>query len=247
MGLGLEATRMRPTTLLWVLAIAVFGFRAATQEESGNRAYRKGDYSAAVERYREAVARSGGSPRLQYNLGTALFRLGESEDARETLIRSLEAQSPELRARAFHNLGNALAAEPQGAADPENLGAAIDAYRRSLMLDPHRDDTRWNMELALRRLQEAENQQTQSAGEQEPQQTPEDPSDAGRQPRQGGSGSQIPRPGETQPSPAEAGGQDSPLPKELAEQILRAVEEQERGLQREKLRQQRRRVRGPDW
>ncbi len=67
-----------------------------------------------------------------------------------------------------------------------------------------------------------------------------------------------PEPGEGQAPAPQAGFEpplasgaadaiDAPLPRELAEQILRAVEERERGLQREKLRKQRQRVRGPDW
>jgi hypothetical protein len=66
-----------------------------------------------------------------------------------------------------------------------------------------------------------------------------------QQPREGGSGAEYPQEGE--PSERDYGAADEPLSQELAEQILRAVEENERGLQREKMRSQRKRVRGPDW
>ena len=78
-------------TRLLLLFLLTMGARFLAQEESGNRAYRRGDYTAAAERYREALARSELSPRLQYNLGTALLRLDQPE-AVERLVEALAAQ-----------------------------------------------------------------------------------------------------------------------------------------------------------
>jgi tetratricopeptide (TPR) repeat protein len=196
------------------------------------------------------MARGRATPELLYNLGTALLRLGEAELARARLNESLEAQLPELRARAFYNLGNAHATVVgREAADAEDLRAAIDAYRRSLLLDSTRDDARWNLELALRRLEQLESQQSMTRPEQDPSASPEGERGGEREGARGEQ-SQSTRPGSGATSldeRADLGSAESPLPKELAEQILRAVEERERGLQREKLRRERRRVRGPDW
>lgn len=240
---------MNVMRLLVLLSVLTLGSRFLAQEESGNRAYRRGDYARAAERYREALARSGVSPRLQYNLGTALLRLEEPE-ATDRLVEALAAQSPELRARAFFNLGNALAQGSVGD-EPgvEGLRAAIEAYRRSLLLDPAPDEVRWNLELAMQRLDEAEQRSQMQGPEQRPDATPEGQGPgAEQQPQPGGDESAFPGSGETRrPQGALADALDEPLPQELAEQILRAVEERERALQREKLRQQRRRTGGPDW
>lgn len=242
---------MRATALALLLGIAALGLRAWGQEEAGNRAYRRGGYPKAVERYREALARSGGTAEQRYNLGTALLRIGELESARENLIESLQAQSPELRARAFYNLGNALAQEPEdGGANPESLRAAVEAYRRSLLLDPGREDARWNIELAMRRMEELERERqslTDEEGEPPQEQQQGEGSAEQPRPREGGSRTTFPGAGERQREGSDLGTADQPLPRELAEQILRAVEENERSLQREKLRRQRQRVRGPDW
>jgi tetratricopeptide (TPR) repeat protein len=242
----MEAAPMRIATLALLLAVVLLGARPWGQESSGNRAYRRGDYEKAAERYREALERRGVSPRILYNLGTALYRLGDSEHSRERLVEALQAQSPELRARAFYNLGNALARAPEGGTpDQEELRAAIDAYRRSLLLDPGRDDVRWNLELAMQRLEEME--QNMPGEDQQPNVPPRPPgSGENQQPREGGSGSTAPQPGDEPPREV-PDASEAPLPPELAEQILRAVEERERGLQREKLRRQRTRSRGPDW
>lgn len=232
-----------------LLVLLAFGFRPWGQEPGGNRAYRKGDYAGAVERYRGALAETGGSARLSYNLGTALLRLGELQLARARLGESLEAQAPELRSCAFYNLGNALATDP-GAERAENLREAIAAYRRSLLLDPTREEARWNLELATRRLEELEaSESALTSPEQERSESPAGEAGGEREgPRGEASQTATPGSGATRlDERADLGSADSPLPRELAEQILRAVEEQERGLQREKLRRQRRTARGPDW
>lgn len=231
------------------LVVVALGARPWGQEPSGNRAYREGDYAGAVERYREARAKRPADPRLSYNLGTALLQLEESDLAYERLIESLDAQSPELRARAFYNLGNALI-QRGGAESAEALRSAIEVYRRSLLLDPSREDARWNLELASRRLEVLDSARPPLSGpEQEPSGTPA--GDPGEE-REGSRGQSATAGAEGSGASslderAERGSTDSALPRDLAEQILRAVEERERGLQRQKMRKERRRTRGPDW
>ncbi|MGD2153015.1 MAG: tetratricopeptide repeat protein [Gemmatimonadales bacterium] len=231
-----------------VLTAALLGFSFWGQEPGGNRAYRGGDYAKAVERYRAALARGAAAPRLEYNLGTALFRVGQAEEARLLLESALRAQSPELRARAFYNLGVVLT---QG--DPpraEDLRAAIAAYRRSLLLDPSNEDARWNIELAMLRLQELERTRQPLAGSGQQGEAPPQPPGAGdeQRPREGAGPTPLPQPGESErPSGAAGDLAAPPFPLELAEQILRAVEERERSLQREKLRRQRTQTAGPEW
>lgn len=234
--------------LLIALTAILLGFRFWGQEPGGNRAYRDGDYLKAVERYRAALVRGATTPRLEYNLGTALFQVGEAQDAQRLLESALRAQAPELRAHAFYNLGVVLTRS--GATSAENLRAAVAAYRRSLLLDPHNEDARWNIELAMRRLQELEQTSRPLAGSGQQGQAPPQPPGAGDEqfPREGEGVAQLPQPGETErPSGAAEDLAEPPFPLELAEQILRAVEERERSLQREKLRRQRTRASGPEW
>ena len=239
---------MKRSSLLLLFVLAM-GFQIGGQEERGNRAYRRGDYPKAAERYRGAIAREGDDPQLNYNLGTALLQLGVSQEARDRLTAGLGAQSPELRARAFYNLGNALVSGSEdNSAETELLRAAVDAYRRSLLLEPENDDARWNLELALRRLQEAEENMPLS-GEQEQPESQQQNQGAGQdqEPRQGEGPPPQPQPGQSPDQESAADLSDAPLTQELAEQILRAVEERERGLQREKLKRQGKRGKGPDW
>ncbi len=253
MGLGLGAAPMssmtaRGATLLILLLGGLLALRFWGEEARGNRAYRDGDFPTAVQRYRAALLRGRSTPRLEYNLGTALFQLGEAEEAQRLLEGTLRAQSPELRARAFYNLGNVLA--QSGTVTAERLRAAIAAYRRTLLLEPERAGARWNLELAMRRLQELEDRRQPLAGPEQRPRVPPRAAGAGedRRPQEGAGEAAIPRPG---PAQRETGAAEDlaepPFPLELAEQILRAVEERERSLQREKLRRRRGGASGPDW
>ncbi len=236
------------TKVAWLLlALFPFTLRIWSQEAAGNRAFRRGDYVGAMERYRAALAAAADdAPRLRYNLGTSLLQAGELEEARQQLGTALEAQSPELRARAFYNLGNAHA-QYSSADRVESLRAAIAAYRRALLLDPNDEDARWNLELAMRRLEEERSQGLSGPTPSPAAATQPDPGPTAA-PEPGAGEAPAPQAGLTPPPDRAAAEQiDAPLPRELAEQILRAVEERERGLQRDKLRRQRRRVSGPDW
>lgn len=244
---------MRGDRLILALLVVLVGFQIGSQEERGNRAYRGGEYREAIERYRAAQERGRDTPRLHYNLGTTLLEIGELEDAGEQLAEALQGHDPELRAQAFYNLGNVAARSAGGGGDPratERLAAAIRAYKRSLLLQPGREDARWNLELALQRLQRLQDQQASREGEgSQPLEQPDQPGGQERvQPGRQGQQPPAARPGPERLPPQSRDSDVAPLAPNLAEQILRAVEEQERGLQREKLRGQNpARRTGPDW
>ncbi len=237
---------MRVALLVATLLAVVPSASSWAQEERGNRAYRRSAYEESVDRYRKAVERGGATPRVHYNLGTALLRLGEGKSAREELAQVLRTQDPELRVRSFYNLGNAIA-ETGGQASASELRQAAEAYRRALLLDPGRQDAKWNLELTLKRIEELENNtQPQQNPQQQPQGAPRPPSDRQQQSEPQGSGSPNPQQAqEQQRTPLD--DLEAPLPRDLAEQILRAVEERERALQREKQRRRRTPRSGPDW
>lgn len=210
--------------LVALLALGIGDF------ERGNRHYRAGRYAEAVEAYRAALADGDERPELQYNLGTALLRLGEYEAAQGHLEAALADVEPELRQRALYNLGNRFLAEGRasGAAEQRDrlLDAAIEAYRSALRLAPSDQDAKWNLELALRE-------------QDQPPETPDQDDDDQQEERddQAGGGGEQPRPNAPQGDEPRGGGQnEAPLTPEQAEQILNAVEQDERELYQEQLR-----------
>ncbi|MGH7545154.1 MAG: tetratricopeptide repeat protein, partial [Gemmatimonadota bacterium] len=126
---------------------------ALAQVEAGNRAYRRGGVEEAVAAYRRAVEKKPDDAAARYNLGTAYLADGRADAALPHLARATEAEPPELRARAFYNLGTAhLSRAADG--DRESALRAVDAFRQALLLQPEDRDAKWNLELALRRLEE---------------------------------------------------------------------------------------------
>jgi Ca-activated chloride channel family protein len=110
------------------------------------RALEAGDAPAAIGALDTARRLRPDDPRAGYNAGTA--RIGvEPRQAAEILAPAAAAAGPALAPDAWYNLGNA-----QLAAD--DAGGAVRSYVEALRLRPGHDETQFNLELALRRLEQ---------------------------------------------------------------------------------------------
>jgi tetratricopeptide (TPR) repeat protein len=126
--------------------------RGTFDAREGQQRYADGDFSAAAKAFDRALA-ADSTPVRAYNGGNAYYRLKRYEDA--AVRYRLAATSRELRHQSVFNLGNALVRAAEEA--PERgqlLFDAIAAYEEALRLDPSDRDAKWNLELALRRLDE---------------------------------------------------------------------------------------------
>ena len=76
------------------------GHRSQALIESGNVAYKQGDYRLAARRYAAAAVVRKDDPAAYYGMGMALSKLGRDEEARAAYVRARElAQAAEARAR----------------------------------------------------------------------------------------------------------------------------------------------------
>ncbi|HJK96624.1 MAG TPA: VWA domain-containing protein [Polyangiaceae bacterium LLY-WYZ-14_1] len=148
--------------------------------EEGNAALEAGNPDRALAHYEEAARDLPGAPALSLDRGLALLDQGEIEGALDALrVASSPEVDPELRADAAYDLGLAFFRRGQtlaeeGAADAARQAyrEAVDGFRESLRARPGDRDTAWNLELALRRLSQAE-----AAAEEASSEDPEDPPD----------------------------------------------------------------------
>ena len=125
-------------------------FRSSNRNiEEGNAKLGAGKIKEALEHYEKAAKELPDEPGVHYNLGIAQYQLGQLDKAREALLRGTVATDPDLKAKSFYNLGNVLL-------EQKKYKEAVSAYVRSLLLKPAHRPSKWNLELALRRLQEEE-------------------------------------------------------------------------------------------
>jgi Ca-activated chloride channel family protein len=235
-----QGTTRIPATALALLLLTTLAFGIGDLER-GNRLYRQGRYAEAVEAYRAALQGGNDSPALQYNLGTALLRLGRHQEAEEHLRNALASIDPDERERTLFNLGNRYLEAGRHAADPrardQMLSAAAEAYRDALRLAPEDQDAKWNLELTMR---EQENPPPSSGGAQQQQQeNPHQQQDESQRGQSGQSG-MTPPPGAHDTAEPGDRGDPGEMSQQEAERLLSAIEQAERDLQRSRLRKGRR-------
>lgn len=138
---------------------------------AGNRKLAAGHADEALADYERALGKRPDDPTLHYDRGVALYALGRYPEAQREFQRAAESTAPSvdsgLRADAYYNAGNALLQQKQ--AQP-----AIDAYKRSLRLRPDDRRAKWNLELALRQLEQQQKQQNDQQQNQDQKQQNQD-------------------------------------------------------------------------
>jgi tetratricopeptide (TPR) repeat protein len=134
------------------LALAAPGWAAGPLEknhppvEAGTERYEQGEYQQALEEFDAAAADRPQDPRVQYDRGLALYKLGRNEDARAALRQAAELdRDGSLKARIHYNLGSVEAAAGDAA-------QAVKELRTALRLDPTDEQARHNLEVLLKKL-----------------------------------------------------------------------------------------------
>lgn len=184
-------------------------------------AYRAGRFQQAAMLYKRAVEAGERDPVVLYNYGTALLMSDSLARAAEVLERVATSRDPELRYRALFNLGLAhlrrgLALAGDSAAPA--LDAALESYRKVLLMRSRDADAKWNYELALREKRSGGGGGGGGGGAQQAPSPQPDPS------------SQNPA-----PAPRPAGG----LGQDRAEQLLNSAARDERDVQARRQQQNR--------
>jgi Ca-activated chloride channel family protein len=255
---------MRSKAVLLLLLVATGGWtwdvlRAPDPDvDKGNGAFKEGRYAEALDHYRAAEADRGSTPRLEFDKGTALYKLGEQatdpaekqklmEQAEQAFERAADTDDPRMKSNAYHNLGNTHYQR-------QRWDDAIDKFRRALRADPQNDAARHNLEMALRQKPKNDQQQQQQQqqqgqqgqqGQQQQQPQGQQPPQQGQQGQQGqqpdqqqgqqpdqqqgqGQGQQQPQPGQ---DPTQGGQQGQPPPDQQQGQGQDPGDQQQQGQQ----------------
>ena len=206
---SLFGSRKKTAATVMLLMVAM-GVSAQTDRQyirQGNKQYRASDFPNAEVSYRKALEKNDRNPQALYNLGNALLFQNKDSAAVAEYEKAAKAETNELRkSKAYHNMGVVCQRH-------QMFGEAIEAYKQSLRLNPHDDETRYNLELCKRQQkQQQQNQQNKDKQKQDQQKQEQQKQQQDKQKQ-------------------EQQKQEPKMSKENAEQLLNAAMQQEKQTQ----------------
>jgi Ca-activated chloride channel family protein len=122
--------------------------------EEGNRLLNAGKAEDALKAYDRAVTALPEDPVAHFDRGAALYQLGKYPEAQKEFLHAAEGRDPQVKADAYYNMGNAWFQQ-------QRYKEALEAYKHTLGLRPEDRRAKWNLELALKKMQEQKQQQQQ--------------------------------------------------------------------------------------
>lgn len=209
----------------------------------GNNQYEQKDFKNAAVQYEKALkADTLETATSAYNLGNALYRQKQPEAAQKAYeLAAKKATNPKGVARANYNLGNSYMSE-------KKWEEAINAYKNTLRKNPQDADAKYNLAYAQQMLKkdggggkdknkdkdkkdENKKEQEKKDGEKEKKdEQPKEEQGKQNQPQnEGDKKEDEPKEGDGKPQP-----QPSKLTEQQAEQLLNALQQEEKKLQEKK-------------
>lgn len=203
---------MKYKLLAFIMTLVPFVNISAQKEarnvKEGNKQYVAQKFTEAQKFYEQGVADNSDSYSANFNLGNSLFRQKKYKEALEQYQKAatLTKEKKEI-ASAFHNVGNALMEE-------KNYEKSVEAYKNSLKANPKDDDTRYNLAVAQYLMKKQQEQQKQQQQQKQKQQQQQQKQEQQQQQKQEQKQQQQPK-----------------MQQEQIEQILKALEQDERDVQ----------------
>jgi len=204
---------------------------ASQQAEEAAKLYEENKLDEALAKITSAQVGMPDSPELQYNMGNVLYKQGKFEDARAGYKVASQDALGHLSQYATYNMGTA-------SFKAGDLEAAIEAYVKALLQDADDDESRFNLEIALRARQ-AQDQQSDQSKDQEQQEKRDEqqqPDDGEQQNQQQKDEREQQEQGADQRQGKEEQAewrQPQELTKDQIEQILAALEQQEEQVEKD--------------
>ena len=161
-----SATKAAMVSSLLIALGCVSSARGATADALKD--YNSGNYPRAYEKF-SRMAEEQKDDRQHFNAGTAAYKSGEFEKARDHFAASTMAEDLSIQQRSYFNMGNTLFRMGAKAEDPEDREAlwedAIKGFKQSLELEKTDGDAKANLQFVEKQLEllkkQMEQQQSQ--------------------------------------------------------------------------------------
>lgn len=152
-------------TIAIFLSLNTFAQKERKYVREGNGYFDKGlkdttqldtvSFGKAEVAYRRALEIKPNDFHWQFNLADAIYKQKRPEEAAADFEKLLEnTNKPEEKAMLYHNLGNSLLMQ-------EKFDPSIEAYKKALRINPNDLDTKYNLAYAMKMKQQNQNQQQQ--------------------------------------------------------------------------------------
>jgi len=220
--------RLVPTAT--VLLLMLLATPAVTRSQTvrshvqdGNKVYDKGKYSDAEVSYKRALEKDPKSHAAQFDLGDALYKQQRYDEAmREYNMSATTSKAARNKAASYYNLGNSLFKD-------NKLPESVEAYKRALALNPNDDDTRYNLQLALDRMK----QQQQNKKQQKNQNNQQNQDQKQQKQQQQQQNQQQPQNQQAKQDQTRQTQMKNQMPKDEADRILEALRNTEKQIQKD--------------
>lgn len=123
-----------------------------THTREGTKLFNKGNYTDAEASYRKALDKKNNFAPATFNLGNAIYKQPnrKEEAAGQFELASKILADEKQRAHAFHNMGNSYM-------DAQKYKEAVSAYKQALKINPNDQDTKYNLAYANEKLRTQNN------------------------------------------------------------------------------------------
>ena len=122
----------------------------------GNRFFKDSVYVDAEVNYRKALEVNPKSTVSMFNLGNTLTQQNKLQEAMEQYVGATKIEKDKSNlAQIYHNMGVIFHSQ-------KDYAKAVEAYKESLRNNPKDDETRYNLALAQKQLQDQQQNQDQN-------------------------------------------------------------------------------------
>jgi len=150
-------------TLLLVMLFSISSW--ASSWSQADKAFAKGDFAKALELYYKARTSYPDDRRLNYDIGTSLYKLQRFEEAKTELMQAVYSSDTNIASHAAYNLANVhyrLGQKSEKPADKVSAWReAIALLKKAIDLNPHYENAKRNAEFIQRKLKEELDKQKQ--------------------------------------------------------------------------------------
>ena len=196
--------------LLLLVAVSASAQKAERDYiRKGNRFFKDSVYVDAEVNYRKALEVNPKSTVSMFNLGNTLTQQNKPQEAMEQYVGATKIEKDKSNlAQIYHNMGVIFHSQ-------KDYAKAVEAYKESLRNNPKDDETRYNLALAQKQLQDQQQNQDQNQDQDKLQDQQKD-----QQQNQ-----------DQQQQPSQPEKKDNEMSKENAEQLLNSVMQDEKDVQ----------------